>query len=88
MIRRREIERLLGTAEALVPLLAIRQSGLVLLVLLASWHSHLGVRVVIEDYVHAPGAKTVALILAAFAHALLAVVLACAIVILSLGVAR
>jgi succinate dehydrogenase / fumarate reductase membrane anchor subunit len=42
--------------------------GLVLFVLVAARHSHLGVRVVIEDYVHAPGAKTLALVLSDFAH--------------------
>jgi succinate dehydrogenase / fumarate reductase membrane anchor subunit len=42
-----------------------------MLVLAAAWHSHLGVQVVIEDYVHGP-AKTVALVLAGFAHFALA----------------
>ncbi|HEV2285329.1 MAG TPA: succinate dehydrogenase, hydrophobic membrane anchor protein [Steroidobacteraceae bacterium] len=45
---------------------------LILLVLVATWHSQLGVRVVIEDYVPAPGARTVTLTLLTFAHALLA----------------
>ena len=31
---------------------------LILLVLVAAWHSQLGVRVVIEDYVHGSGART------------------------------
>jgi succinate dehydrogenase, hydrophobic membrane anchor protein len=44
---------------------------LVLFVVTAAWHSQLGVRVVIEDYVHAPGAKTALLILVTFAHVLL-----------------
>jgi succinate dehydrogenase / fumarate reductase membrane anchor subunit len=45
---------------------------LILLVLVATWHSHLGVRVVVEDYVPAPGARTVTLTLLSFLHALLA----------------
>jgi succinate dehydrogenase / fumarate reductase membrane anchor subunit len=45
---------------------------LILLVLVASWHSQLGVRVVVEDYIHG-GMKTVILVILTFAHALLAV---------------
>ena len=45
---------------------------LILLVLVATWHSQLGVRVVVEDYVPAPGARTVTLTLLSFLHALLA----------------
>jgi len=45
---------------------------LILLVLVATWHSQLGVRVVVEDYVHAAGARTVTLTLLSFLHALLA----------------
>lgn len=41
---------------------------LVLFILIATWHSRLGVQVVIEDYVPAAGTKTVSLILSAFAH--------------------
>jgi succinate dehydrogenase / fumarate reductase membrane anchor subunit len=45
-----------------------------LALLLASlcWHSHLGVQVVIEDYVHAPAIKLAALLLNSAAHAVLA----------------
>jgi succinate dehydrogenase / fumarate reductase membrane anchor subunit len=45
---------------------------LILFVLIATWHSRLGVQVVIEDYVQAPGAKTFSLILSTFAHFLVA----------------
>jgi succinate dehydrogenase / fumarate reductase, membrane anchor subunit len=45
---------------------------LMLLVLVATWHSQLGVRVVVEDYVAAAGARTVTLTLSSFVHVLLA----------------
>jgi len=45
---------------------------LILLVLAATWHSQLGMRVVVEDYVHG-GAKTLTLVILTFAHALVAV---------------
>ncbi|MBX5462919.1 MAG: succinate dehydrogenase, hydrophobic membrane anchor protein [Steroidobacteraceae bacterium] len=44
---------------------------LVLLIAVMTWHSKLGVQVVIEDYVHS-GAKTLSLILSTFAHTLVA----------------
>lgn len=44
---------------------------LVLFVLVATWHSQLGVRVVIEDYVHG-GNKTLLLVVITFIHALVA----------------
>ncbi|MBV8876840.1 MAG: succinate dehydrogenase, hydrophobic membrane anchor protein [Gammaproteobacteria bacterium] len=45
---------------------------LILLVLIAAWHSQLGVRVVVEDYVHGAGARTLVLVVVGFAHVLLA----------------
>ena len=45
---------------------------LVLTTLTAAWHSQLGVQVVIEDYVHERGWKTLALGLSSFAHVLTA----------------
>ena len=45
---------------------------LILLVLNAAWHSQLGVRVVVEDYVHDAGARTLTLVAIGFAHVLLA----------------
>lgn len=41
---------------------------MILTVLCAVYHSYLGVQVVVEDYVPAGGAKTVVLVLSAFAH--------------------
>jgi succinate dehydrogenase / fumarate reductase membrane anchor subunit len=46
---------------------------LILLVLVATWHSQLGTRVVIEDYVHDAGLKTLSLVLLTFLHVILAV---------------
>ena len=44
---------------------------LVLFILIAAWHSHLGVRVVVEDYVHG-GSKTLTLVVITFIHAVVA----------------
>ena len=46
--------------------------ALVLFVLTASLHSQLGVRVIVEDYVHGSGAKMAALIVLTFIHVLIA----------------
>ena len=45
---------------------------LILFVLVATWHSQLGVRVVVEDYVHG-GTKTLILVVLTFIHAVVAV---------------
>jgi succinate dehydrogenase / fumarate reductase membrane anchor subunit len=44
---------------------------LILFILVATWHSQLGVRVVVEDYIHG-GAKTLTLVVITFIHALVA----------------
>ncbi len=43
---------------------------LALLIGLASWHSHFGVQVVVEDYVHTHATKTLLLLASAGAHLL------------------
>jgi len=45
---------------------------LILLILTASWHSQLGVRVVVEDYVHGSGARALGLALVTFFHVVVA----------------
>jgi succinate dehydrogenase / fumarate reductase membrane anchor subunit len=46
---------------------------LILLVLVATYHSQLGVQVVVEDYIPDAGVKTLTLVVLTFVHALLAV---------------
>lgn len=46
---------------------------LILLVLVATYHSQLGVRVVVEDYIHNTGLRTLILVTSTFTHAFLAV---------------
>lgn len=45
---------------------------LILFVAVATWHSQLGVQVVVEDYVHGSGRKVATLMLVSFAHVLIA----------------
>ena len=45
---------------------------LVVLILVIAQHSYLGVRVVVEDYVHPPGARIATLLVLQFAHVLIA----------------
>jgi succinate dehydrogenase / fumarate reductase membrane anchor subunit len=59
--------------------------GLILFVLVAARHSQLGVRVVIEDYVHTDGLKTLALVLVDFAHVAIAAAAVFAILKVALG---
>ena len=58
---------------------------LILLVLIGTWHSQLGVRVVVEDYVHGAGARTVSLVALTFAHGLLAAAGVVAVLRVALG---
>jgi succinate dehydrogenase / fumarate reductase membrane anchor subunit len=58
---------------------------LILLVLTAAWHSQLGVRVVVEDYVHGSGMKTLTLALLTFFHVVVAVAGVLAILKVALG---
>jgi succinate dehydrogenase / fumarate reductase membrane anchor subunit len=58
---------------------------LCLLVLVASWHSQLGVRVVIEDYVHGAGGRTLVLVLVSFLHVFIAAAGVLAVLRVALG---
>lgn len=58
---------------------------LALLCLTVAYHSYLGVRVVIEDYVHGHGVKIVFLVLSRFVHIFVAVISIYAILRIGLG---
>jgi succinate dehydrogenase / fumarate reductase, membrane anchor subunit len=60
---------------------------LILFVVVASWHSQLGVRVVVEDYVHGAGARTVTLVSVMFAHTLIGAAGVFAVLRVAFGVA-
>jgi succinate dehydrogenase / fumarate reductase membrane anchor subunit len=72
-----DVIRLIG-----VPLNGVLLS---LLSITLAYHSYLGVQVVIEDYVHAPGTKVVSLLLSRFAHVFVAIAAVYAILVIGIG---
>lgn len=65
--------------------LPLNALGVALFVSVLSVHSHLGVRVVIEDYVQHAGLKTLSLVLLSFAHVLIGVAGVFAVLRIALG---
>jgi succinate dehydrogenase membrane anchor subunit len=59
---------------------------LILFIAIATWHSKLGVQVVVEDYVHG-GLKTLTLIFSTFAHTLVAAAAIFAVLKVAFGIA-
>jgi succinate dehydrogenase / fumarate reductase, membrane anchor subunit len=58
---------------------------LILFVLVGVWHSQIGVRVVVEDYVHEVGCKTLVLAVSSFVHVVIAALSVMAVLRLALG---
>ena len=76
-----------STSSGATPLVGVPLNAVLLslLSLTLAYHSYLGVQVVIEDYVHAPGAKVVSLLLSRFAHVLVAIAAVYAILVIGIG---
>jgi succinate dehydrogenase / fumarate reductase, membrane anchor subunit len=60
--------------------------ALILFVLACAWHSQLGIRVIVEDYVHDVGTKTLALGVSSFAHIVIAALGVVAVLRVALGI--
>ncbi|MGH8259154.1 MAG: succinate dehydrogenase, hydrophobic membrane anchor protein [Steroidobacteraceae bacterium] len=59
---------------------------LILFAAVAAWHSQLGIRVIIEDYIHDIGAKTLLLALSTFIHVVIGVASVLAVLRIALGI--
>lgn len=57
----------------------------ILLIVTLAWHSKLGIEVVVEDYVHAKGAKTLCLLMSLFVHFAATVAAVFAVLVLALS---